>query len=375
MEQDYYSILGVDRGATPDEIKKAYRKIAMKYHPDKNPGNKSAEEKFKTATEAYEILSNSEKRAQYDQFGREGVRGNGTYSGDFDDISDLFHNTPFESFFNIGGGRKTRKRTKYEDDLVIKVHLTLKEIASGVQKKIKVKRYIHCTACGGNGAENGNALQPCAFCKGKGVIRKMTQTLLGNMLTEQSCSHCGGEGTQIQTPCTSCQGQGRKFIEDLISFDIPEGAKGGIKLKFPGKGHAALHGGPPGNLIVHIEEEEDNLLKRNGNNIYYTLHINFIDIVLGCEMEVPTIQGKVRIKIPPGTQSGKAFKLRGKGVLDIQSGHKGDQLVFVQVWTPQELTKEEKEALLALRHSANFIPKPDKKEQNIFDRIKSFFHG
>ncbi|AWN82139.1 molecular chaperone DnaJ [Candidatus Cardinium hertigii] len=376
MEKDYYSILGITKHATADEIKKAYRKIAMQYHPDKNPGNKAAEEKFKVATEAYDVLSNPRKKAKYDQFGAEGVQSGGSYEGHFyeGDLSDLFDNSPFGSFF--GGGKHAGRKERYGEDLRIKIKLTLKEIANGTEKKVKVKRYMSCGTCSGSGAEGGTAMETCGACQGKGSVRKVTQTLLGNMVTESTCGRCCGMGKQIKTPCSNCQGQGRKLMEDLITFEVPAGVRKGIELTLRNKGNVPPRGGMPGNLIIQVDEEEDDYLKREGNNICYTLHISFVDAVLGCEMEVPTLYGSVRVKIPMGTQSGKVLKLGGKGVPNIDGyGFKGDQLIFVQVWTPQELTKEEKELLLSLRHAPNFIPKPSKKEQSFFERIKSFFQG
>ncbi|ROT47007.1 molecular chaperone DnaJ [Candidatus Cardinium hertigii] len=374
MAQDYYNMLGVERSASVDEIKKAYRKIAMQHHPDKNPGNKASEDKFKAATEAYDVLSNPEKRSRYDQFGKDGLKGNGRSDFYEGDLSDLFQNSPFGSFF--GGRGRDRQQPNYGEDLRIKLKLNLQEIAQGAEKKVKVKRYTSCTSCRGNGSEGGNAIEKCGLCKGHGSIRKMAQTLLGNMFTETTCSNCSGTGKQIKTPCRSCHGQGRELIEDLITFQIPKGVRKGMELTLRDKGNVPPRGGISGNLIIQIDEEEDDLLKREGNNICYTLHISFIDATLGCEMEVPTIYGKVRLKISPGTRSGKVLKLIGKGIPTVDGyGTKGDQLVFVQIWTPQELTKEEKELLLSLRHSSNFIPKPNKKEESFFERIKSFFQG
>ncbi|MGI2299867.1 molecular chaperone DnaJ [Candidatus Cardinium hertigii] len=377
MEKDYYNILGVERNATAEEIKKAYRKIAMQYHPDKNPGNKGAEEKFKAATEAYDVLSNPEKKHQYDQFGTSGCQGGSrSYEGDIfeGDLNDLFQDSPFSSFFS--SGRRTRQAANRGEDLRIRIKLTLEEVALGTEKKVKVKRYTSCEACGGNGAKNGLSVEKCVSCKGQGVVRKTTQTMLGNMLTESICNHCTGTGSRIKTACSDCQGEGRKFIEDFITFKVPKGVKKNMELTLRGKGNAPLRGGTPGSLIIQIDEEENDLLKRKGNNICYTLHVSFIDVTLGCEMEVPTIYGKVRLKIPPGTSCSEVFKLKGKGITDINGyGKKGDQLVFIQVWIPQELTKEEKEILLSLQDSPNFIPKPNKKEESFFDRIKSFFQG
>jgi len=376
MEKDFYKILGVSQQATADEIKKAYRKIAMKYHPDKNPGNKEAENKFKAAAEAYDVLSNPEKKARYDQFGVDGLKNNGQngYGSSFyaEDLNDLFRGSPFGSFFERGHGNSPKMQ--YGEDLRIKIRVNIQEIAKGSEKKVKLKRYTSCNACSGNGAEHGQNIEKCDACKGNGVVRKMTQTILGNMVTESTCMKCSGLGTRITKSCTNCHGEGRKLIEDLITFELPAGVKQGMELTLPEKGNAAIRGGIPGNLIIKIDEIEDDLLKREGNNICYTLHISFIDATLGCEIEVPTISGQVLVKIPACTPSGKVLKLRGKGVPDInrQNSH-GDQLVFVQIWTPQELTKEEKDLLLSLRDAPNFIPRPNKKEPSFFERIKSFF--
>lgn len=374
MEKNFYKILGVSENATADEIKKAYRKIAMKYHPDKNPGNKEAESKFKAAAEAYDVLSDGQKKAKYDQFGEEGLKNNGqgSYGNNFytEDLNDLFKNSPFGSFFEGGG----RHKTNYGEDLRIRIKISLEEVAKGTEKKVKVKRHTRCDDCGGNGAASGSNLEKCTTCKGSGTIRNITRTMLGNMVTESTCAKCYGAGTQITKPCNSCYGEGRILIEDLITFQLPAGVKQGMELTLREKGNAPVRGGIPGNLIIRIDEVADDLLKREGNNICYTLHISFVDAALGCEIEVPTIHGKVLVKIPAGTPSGKVLKLRGKGVPDVnRHGGSGDQLVFVQIWTPQELTKEEKDILSSLRHAPNFIPKPNKKEPSFFERIKSFF--
>ncbi|WP_339044049.1 molecular chaperone DnaJ [Cardinium endosymbiont of Tipula unca] len=375
MERDYYEILGIGRGAAADEIKKAYRKIAMKHHPDKNPGSKASEDKFKAAAEAYSVLSDPEKKARYDQFGKAGVKGGPQqHEGNFyeEDFSDLFENSPFGSFF----GGESRRQANHGEDLHINIILNIREIAEGVQKKVKIKRYTSCDACGGNGSENGIAVDQCEPCKGSGFIRNMTRTMLGNMMTESTCSSCAGVGKHIKKKCEDCHGKGRKLKEDLITFQVPAGVVGGMHLTVHGKGNVPLRGGVSGNLIVHVAEEQDDLLKREGTNICYNLHISFVDAALGCEIEVPTIYGAVRLKIPAGTNSGKVLKIKGKGVVDVNRfGVKGDQLVFVQIWTPQELTKEEKELLLSLKNSPNFAPKPNKHEPSFFERIKSFFQG
>ncbi|TDG95347.1 molecular chaperone DnaJ [Cardinium endosymbiont of Culicoides punctatus] len=373
MEKDYYEILGVDRNATDAAIKKAYRKIAKENHPDKNPGNKAAEERFKAAAEAYEVLGDPEKKARYDRFGKEGV-GEDVYQreGHFytENIDDLF-NSAFGSFF--GGG--TRTQAKRGEDLSIKISLNLHEIAHGATKQVLIKRYVSCDTCGGNGSENGLAVETCTPCKGTGTIQRVFETVLGNMIKQGSCQDCSGTGKYVKKNCKDCSGTGRQFKEDQISFRVPSGMVEGMDLTISNKGNVPLRGGVSGNLIVFVKEEQDPFLKREGINICYTLHISFIDATLGCEKEVPTAYGKVLLKIPAGTSSGKVLKMKGKGIIDAAGfGAKGDQLVFVQIWTPQELTKEEKELLLSLKDSLNFQPKPGKHEPSFFDRVKTFFH-
>ncbi|MEM7055603.1 MAG: molecular chaperone DnaJ [Bacteroidota bacterium] len=373
-KKDYYEILGVKRHASPEEIKKAYRKVALKYHPDKNPGDTAAEEKFKEAAEAYEVLSNPEKRQRYDHFGYEGVYGK-TSRGPrmnmediFSQFSDIFGGTSFESFFR-GGTQTTRRGT----NLRIKLKLTLQEIAQGVEKKIKVKRYIACNACGGNGAQNGTALSTCSTCKGTGQAHRVANTMLGRVMTTTICPTCQGSGQAISTLCSTCRGEGRLYKEDILSPKIPAGVSQGMQLSMKGQGNVPAQGGIPGDLIILIEEKEDALLKREGSDIHYQLHISFIDAVLGSDKEVPTLSGKVKIKLPPGTQSGKILRLRGKGIKDIDSYGIGDQLIHVQIWTPQTLTKEEKEKLESLSSSPNFVPNPSKQEKGLFEKFRSFF--
>ena len=372
--KDYYEILGVKRSASPEEVRKAYRRVALKYHPDKNPGNPAAEEKFKEAAEAYEVLSNAEKRQQYDQFGHEGVYGKTgrgpqmSMENIFSQFSDIFGGNPFESFFR-GGSQTVRKGS----DLRIKLKLTLQEIAQGIDKKIKVKRYIACDACGGNGAQNGTALSTCSTCKGTGQARRVANTMLGQVMTATTCPTCQGAGQIISTLCSACRGEGRLYREEVLNPKIPAGVSQGMQLSMAGKGNAPAQGGIPGDLIILIEEKEDGLLKREGGNIHYQLHISFIDAALGSSTEVPTLSGKVKIKLLPGTQSGKILRLRGKGIKDIDGYGIGDQLIHVQVWTPQKLTKEEKEAIESLRSSPNFVPNPREQEKRFFEKFKSFF--
>jgi molecular chaperone DnaJ len=377
-KRDYYEILGLSRNATPEEIKKAYRKTAIKYHPDKNPDNPEAEDLFKEAAEAYEVLSDPQKRERYDRFGHQGVGGGGFGGGSmnmediFSQFGDIFGGgSAFESFFGGGGGRGTRQRRG--SNLRIKLKLTLDEVSHGVEKKIKVKRYVSCDVCGGNGAKNGTALQTCSTCNGSGQTRKVVNTMLGQMVSTNTCSTCNGEGKIVSQRCDNCHGEGRLMEEEVIPVQIPEGVGEGIQLSMAGKGNVPKRGGVPGDLLIVIEEAEDEELKRDGSNIVYDLHLSFTDAVLGTDVEVPTVDGKVKIKIEPGTQSGKILRLRGKGIKDINGYGKGDQLIHVNVWTPQKVSDDEKRLLEELRRSPNFRPQPGKGDKSFFERMKEFF--
>jgi molecular chaperone DnaJ len=374
-KKDYYEILEVKRDASPEEIKKAYRKIALKYHPDKNPNDPTAEDKFKAAAAAYEVLSNPEKRQKYDRFGHENMRGQPTGEShmDMEDIfsrfSDIFGGNPFGSSFGGGGQQRVRKGS----NLQIKLKLTLQEIANGVAKKVKVKRYVTCQACQGNGAKDGTALSTCSHCKGSGQVGRLANTILGQVMTTSPCPVCRGAGRTILTPCRSCQGEGRRYQEEVITINIPAGVGQGMQLSMSGKGNFPPQGGIPGDLIIKIEEKEDELLKREGDNVHCQLYISFIDAALGSDQEVPTIHGKVKIKLEPGTQSGKILKLRGQGIKNIEGYGIGDQFVHVQVWTPKKLSKEEKEMFETLKSSPNFVPKLKKQEKSFFEKVKTFF--
>ncbi len=379
-KRDYYEILGVSRTAGADEIKKAYRQMAIKYHPDKNPGNKEAEDKFKEAAEAYEVLSDADKKARYDRFGHQGMGGAGGHGGgmNMDDIfsqfGDIFGDgNPFESFF--GGGRSGGgRRQRVGSNLRIKVKLTLQEIANGVEKKIKVNKQVSCNTCGGSGAKDKTSVKTCGTCNGSGQVRRVTQTFLGQMATTSTCPTCNGEGTVVTATCNSCRGIGLMNGEEIISVNIPAGVSEGMQLSMSGKGNASGKGGVPGDLIILIEEVEDAVLKRDGNNIIYDLYLNFADAALGTNVEVPTVDGKAKLKIEPGTQAGKVLRLRGKGLPDINSrSYKGDQLIYVNVWTPKKLTNEEKELLEKLKNSPNFSPNPGNEEKGFFDRMKEYF--
>ncbi len=367
-KRDYYEILGVLKSATPEEIKKAYRKVAIQFHPDKNPDNKEAEEKFKEAAEAYEVLSNADKRAQYDRFGhsRSGSGGQSGHTMNMDDIfsqfGDIFGGggSPFDSFFG-GGGRSNQRRGS---NLRIKLKMTLDEIANGVEKKIKVHRLVRA---------EGVTFKTCPTCQGNGQVRKVVNTMLGQMVSASTCSTCQGSGQIIDKRPTGVDTSGLVSREDLITIKIPAGVADGMQLSMGGKGNEAPGGGAPGDLIIMVEEQEDKELKRDGNNLIYDLHLNFVDATLGTNVEVPSINGKVRIKIEPGTQSGKILRLRGKGIKDVNGYGSGDQLVYVNVWTPKKLTSEEKATLEKLRESPGFQPNPDKTEKGFFERMKEYF--
>lgn len=384
QKRDFYEILGVDKNAAADDIKKAYRKMAIKYHPDKNPNDPSAEEKFKEAAEAYEVLSDPNKRQRYDQFGHQGLggaAGGGNYGGgnmSMDDIfsqfGDIFgEGSPFGSFFGGGGGGQQR-RVRKGSDLRIKLKLNLEEVANGVEKKIKVKRHTTCNSCGGNGSKNGTALKTCTSCNGSGQVRRVTQTMLGQMVSTSTCPTCNGEGKIVETRCEPCFGEGRVLSEEVIPIKIPAGVADGMQLSMGGKGNVPPRGGVAGDLLIVVEEEEDENLKRDGNNVIYDLHISFVDAALGASIEVPTIDAKARITLEPGTQSGKILRLKGKGIPQLNSYVRGDQLIHINVWTPKQLSTEERAMLEKMRNSPNFQPKPGKNEKNFFDKMKDFFH-
>jgi molecular chaperone DnaJ len=384
MKRDYYDILGVQKGVSQDEIKKAYRKVAMQYHPDRNPGDKSAEEKFKEAAEAYEVLSDSEKRTQYDRYGHAGLSNNGrggfgaghmNMDDIFSQFGDIFGDDIFGSFFG-GGGRRgggSHARGVRGSNLRIKIKLNYEEIAKGVTKNIKVKKYVTCGTCSGSGAKDKSSVQTCSTCGGSGQVRRVSNTFLGQMQTVTTCPACNGEGTQIASKCMTCKGEGRVYGEETVTIDIPAGVQEGMQLSVSGRGNAGERGGPAGDLIILIEEEQHPELHRDGLNVAYELFLSFTDAVFGIQVEVPTIDGKAKIKIPPGTQSGKIFRLKGKGFRSVNSYEKGDQLIHVSVWTPQQLTPEEKKALEKLSESPNFQPKPDKNERSFFERVKEMF--
>ncbi len=381
-KRDYYEILGVSKGASADEIKKSYRKVAMQFHPDRNPGDKAAEEKFKEAAEAYEVLSDGDKRAQYDRFGHTGVRGaSGSRQGApnmediFSQFGDVFGEDVFGSFFGGGqrGGGQRRTRGTRGSNLRVKLKLTYEEIAKGVTKNIKVKKYVGCTVCNGSGAKDQNSVQNCGTCGGSGQVRKVTSTFLGQMQTVTTCPTCNGEGSTVTNKCGNCKGEGRVYGEETVNIDIPAGVQEGMQLNISGRGNAGERGGPAGDLVILIEEEQHKELVREGLNVAYELHISFPEAAFGTSVEVPTIDGRAKIKIPAGTQSGKVFRLKGKGFPAVNSYERGDQLVQVNIWTPQVLSSEERSALEKLVNSPNFKPAPEKNQKSFFDKMREMF--
>jgi molecular chaperone DnaJ len=384
-KRDYYEVLGVTRSASAEEIKKAYRKMALKYHPDKNPGDKDAEEKFKEAAEAYDVLSNPDKKNRYDQFGHAGMSNSagGGFSGHgfsmediFSQFGDIFGGHFSGAFGNFGGfGSSSRggRRVNRGSDIRIRVKLDLKEIAHGTEKKVKISKQVTCKECMGKGAKSEADIHTCETCKGTGQVTRVAQTILGTMQTSSLCPSCGGEGKRIIRPCSKCGGDGLVKEMEEISFRIPAGVGQGMQLTVQGKGNAAKRGGVNGDLLVVIEEEEHPELQRDGNDLIYSLFISVPDAVLGCDAEIPSIDGKLRIKIEPGTQAGKILRLRSKGLPDVNGYGTGDLLVYIQVWTPKRLDRQEREVFEKLRKSENFKPEPNKEDRNFFDRMKKMF--
>jgi len=377
-KRDYYEILGVSRNATQEEIKKAYRQKALQYHPDRNPGDKEAEEKFKEAAEAYEVLSDPEKRARYDKFGHAGVKGSGGFA-DGMTIEDIFrHFEDVFSDFGFGGfgsysGRSSHVNYTRGSNIRVKVKLTLEEIAKGVEKKLKVSKYIRCESCKGTGAKNGNSFTTCSTCRGTGHYTKVTQTFFGRIQSTQVCHVCNGEGKIISEKCPDCNGEGVIQGSEIITVQIPAGVAEGMQLSISGKGNAARRGGLNGDLLVIIEEEPHSELIRDNNDLIYNLYLSIPQAILGTPIEIPTLEGKVKIKIEPGTQPGKILRLKGKGLPDINTGKVGDLLVFVNVWIPEKLTREEQKLIENLIDSPNFKPNPSKDDRSFISRMRNIF--
>jgi molecular chaperone DnaJ len=379
-KRDYYEVLGVSKDAGADDIKKAYRKKALEFHPDRNPGDKSAEEKFKEAAEAHEVLSDPDKRARYDRYGHagmEGMGGGGGFEGmPFEDIlrytESIFGNFGgFGGFSGRGGG--TRARGERGQNLRIRVKMTLEEIATGVNKKIKVRKQVPCATCNGSGARDSSSIDTCQTCRGSGLLNRVSQTPFGEMRTATTCPTCNGSGQTIKAPCNVCKGDGRTFGEETIDVDIPAGVNDGIQLSMSGKGNSGAKGGPAGDLIINIEELPHEEFTREGNNIIHELFINMADAALGSKVEVPTLDGRARITVPPGTQSGKIFRLKDKGLPNLQGYQRGDELIHVNVWTPKKVNDEERRLLERLRDLPNFKPNPGKEDKSFFDKVRDIF--
>tara|TARA_B110000977_G_C11055863_1_gene484049 strand:- start:831 stop:1964 length:1134 start_codon:yes stop_codon:yes gene_type:complete len=374
-KRDYYDVLGVAKAATEKELKKAYKKAALKFHPDRNPDDKSAEGKFKEAAEAYEVLSDSNKKARYDQYGHAGMESNGGggFGGggmNMDDIFSQFGDI-FGSSFGGGGSRGGRRRAR-GSNLRVRVKLTLEEIANGVEKKIKINKNVGCDDCNATGAENGN-LNTCGHCNGSGQTVQIVNTPLGRMQTSATCNGCGGQGETASSACATCSGQGVVKKADEVSINIPAGVEDGMQLSVSGKGNIAPRGGVAGDLIVVIEEIPHESLTRDGKNLHYDLYISYADAVLGANPAIQTISSKVKIKLEAGIQSGKILRLRGKGLPSVDRYGAGDLLVHINVWTPQELTKDQVKFFESCRDSDNFKPDPDKNNKSFFDKVKEMF--
>lgn len=385
-KRDYYEVLGVDKNVSPDDLKKAYRKLALKYHPDRNPGDKEAEEKFKEAAEAYDVLSNPDKKARYDQFGHAGLDGAGGYGGQgmsMDDIFSSFGSIFGDLFgggggsfhfggFNGGGSTRGGRPVSRGSNLRIKVKLTLEEIDRGVEKKIKVNKYVPCKSCGGSGARN-NSYETCGHCHGTGVVTEMRRSIFGQMQTQSVCPYCGGQGRIIKDKCHDCHGEGIVKSEEIITINIPAGVADGMQLSMRGQGNAGPNGGVNGDLIIQVEEVQHELFERQDNNLFYNAFVTYADAALGASVEIPTLSGKVRVKIEQGTPSGKVIRLKGKGLPDVNGYSRGDMLVSINVWVPKSVTKEERALLEQLNSRPNFQPNPSKQERGFFDKMKDLF--
>ena len=385
-KRDYYEVLGVGKGASADEIKKAYRKLAVKYHPDKNPGDKEAEEKFKEAAEAYSILSDPDKKARYDQFGHAGVEGAGPdFSGGFGNLNDILNEIfgsafgggfggGFGGFGGFGGGQRQQQRVYRGRDIRVRVKLTLEEIAKGVEKEITIEKSVPCTDCNGKGARNSSDIKTCPACNGTGQVQRVVNSFLGQTISYSTCQQCGGEGKIISNPCKSCGGTGLVRKRETIKVRIPAGVEAGMQLTLQGQGHAAKNNGINGDLLVVIEEVEHKDLKREGNNLFYTKIISLPEAILGGDVEIPGIDGTYKIKIDPGTQSGTVVKLKGRGLPTVNGyGGTGDLYVKIAVWIPRKLEKEDKAVIESLRGKESFKPNPTKEDKGFFDRLKDLF--
>ncbi len=379
-KRDYYEVLGIQKNASKDDLKKAYRKLAMQYHPDRNPGDKESEEKFKEAAEAYEILSNDEKRARYDRYGHEGVRGNGFGSQGFSDINDIFSHfsdifgggsSIFDDFFGAGSqrGRQRRGTGTPGSDLRVNLKLTLEEIAEGVNKKIKIKKQIRCDKCNGTGAEPGTSKKTCPICHGSGEIKSVSRSVFGQFVNIQPCNNCNGEGEVVDTPCKKCMGDGRISDEVTVSIDVPAGVHEGSYMTLRGEGNMGKRGGSAGDIIVVFKEQEHEYFIREEDDILYDLTITFPEAALGTEVDVPTLNGKARLKIDSGTPPGKLLKMRDKGIRHLNHSGRGDQIVRISIDVPKKITSKEKELLKELSDQQNFKASDKNGDKGFFKRF------
>ena len=383
-KRDYYEVLGVAKNASADEIKKAYRKLAVKYHPDKNPGNKEAEEKFKEAAEAYSVLSDADKKAKYDQFGHAGVDGAGPdFSGGFGNLNDILNDLfggafggGFGGFGGFGGGfggGQRRERVYKGRDIRVRVKLTLEEIAKGVEKEISIEKNVPCPDCGGRGARNSADIKTCPACNGTGQVQRVVNSFLGQTVTYSTCQQCGGEGKIISNPCHTCSGSGLVRQRETIKVKIPAGVEAGMQMTVQGEGHAAKNNGINGDLLVVIEEQEHPDFRREGNNLLYTKVVSIVDAMLGCEVDIPCLDGNYKLKVEPGTQSGSVVRLKGKGLPSVNSYGTGDLYVKIGVWIPKKLTKDEKALFESMRNNESLKPNPTKEDKSFFERLKDLF--
>jgi molecular chaperone DnaJ len=387
-KRDYYEILGVSRNASQEEIKKTYRQMALKYHPDRNPGNKEAEEQFKEAAEAYEILSDKDKRQRYDQFGHEGIRGMNTH--EFHDVNDIFSafgdifgrgfgGGIFDEVFGAGGRGRRATRNQHGTpgaDLKVKLPLTLEEIASGIEKKIKVKKQKKCDVCNGSGAKAGTGTSSCPQCSGTGELRQVSRSMFGQFVNITTCPTCGGEGRVVHDPCPSCHGEGRMPGETTIKVSVPAGVSEGNYIPLQGQGNAGQRGGPPGDLIVLIEEQPHQYFTRSGDDIIYDLNVSFPMAALGGEIEIPTLTGKAKLVIDPGTPAGRMLRMRDKGIPHLNGYSRGDQLVRISIWVPSKLNSKEKELLKQLGENEHISPSEEERHghsKTFFDKMKDAF--
>lgn len=380
-KRDYYEVLGVNKGASQDEIKKAYRKLAIKYHPDKNPGDKEAENKFKEAAEAYSVLSDQDKRAKYDRFGHAGVDGQaGGFEGGFGNLDDILKDIfgggfgGFGGFSGFNGGSSEPRQRVYKGrDIRVRVKMTLEEIATGAEKEISLERNVPCNDCHGKGARRDADIKTCPTCNGSGQEQRVVNSLFGRTVTYTTCHQCNGEGKIISNPCPTCGGSGLVRKRETVKVKIPAGVESGMQLNVRGGGHAAKNNGVNGDLLVVIDEIEHPVLKRDGNNLFYSKIISVTDAILGCEIEIPCLDGAYKTKIEPGTQSGTTIRLKGKGLPTVNGYGMGDLYVKLIVWIPKKLHKDEKNIIESLKDSDSFKPNPSKEEKNFFEKLKNLF--